>query len=77
MKLTSYDLEEFGIIDRIVKEPLGGAHFDKTLTFKNTKKAILEELYSLRKLTGEELRESRMDKYRQFGFFQRFNYDNL
>ncbi len=77
MKLTSYDLEEFGIIDRIVKEPLGGAHFDKTLTFKNTKKAILEELYSLRKLTGEELRESRMDKYREFGFFQRFNYDNL
>lgn len=77
MKLTSYDLEEFGIIDRIVKEPLGGAHFDRTLTFQNTKKAILEELYKLRKLTGEELRDTRMKKYRNFGFFQRFNYDNL
>ena len=77
MKLTSYDLEEFGIIDRIIKEPLGGAHFDKTKTFQNTKLAILEELYELRKLTGEELKETRMEKFRQFGFFQRFNYDNL
>jgi len=77
MKLTSYDLEEFGIIDRIVKEPLGGAHFNKNLTFQNTKKVILEELYKLRKLTGEELRDTRMKKYREFGFFQRFNYDNL
>ena len=77
MKLTSYDLEEFGIIDRIVKEPLGGAHFDKIKTFQNTKLAILEELYELRKLTGEQLREIRMGRYRQFGFFQRFNYDNL
>lgn len=77
MKLTSYDLEEFGIIDRIVKEPLGGAHFNKMKTFQNTKLAILEELYELRKLTGEELKGTRMDRFREFGFFQRFNYENL
>ena len=45
MKLTSFDLEEFGVIDRIVKEPVGGAHFNKTETFENTKEAILEELH--------------------------------
>ena len=77
MKLTSYDLEEYGIIDKIIKEPLGGAHFNKIKTFQNTKQGILEELYNLRKFTGEELRDTRMEKYRQFGFFQRFNYDNL
>ncbi len=77
MKLTSYDLEEYGIIDRIIKEPLGGAHFNKLKTFQNTKLAILEELYKLRRLTGEELRDTRMDRFREFGFFQRFNYDNL
>jgi len=77
MKLTSYDLEEFGIIDRIVKEPLGGAHFNKIETFQNTKKAILEELYELNKISGFDLKERRIDKYREFGFFQRFNYDNL
>ncbi len=77
MKLTSYDLEEFGIIDRIIKEPLGGAHFSKLKTFQNTKLAILEELHKLRRFTGIELRNNRMDRYREFGFFQRFNYDNL
>ncbi len=77
MKLTSYDLEEYGIIDRIIKEPLGGAHFNKTETFQKTKQAILEELFKLKKLTGEELKRLRMEKYRDYGFFQRFNYDNL
>ena len=77
MKLTSFDLEEYGVIDRVVKEPLGGAHFNKIETFKNTKQAILEELHKLKRFTGIELRDKRIKKYRDFGFFQRFNYDNL
>ncbi len=77
MKLTSFDLEEYGIIDRIIKEPLGGAHYNREETFKNTKRAILEELTELVKLQPFELREARIDKYRNYGFFQRFNYDNL
>ncbi len=77
MKLTSYDLDELGIIDGIVKEPIGGAHFDKETTFKNTKKVILEELFKLGQMTNVELRESRIKKYRDMGFFQRFNYENL
>ncbi len=77
MKLTSYDLEEYGIIDKIIKEPIGGAHFNNVATFKNTKKVILEELYELNKLTNIELRDTRIKKYRDIGFFQRFNYDNL
>lgn len=77
MKLTSYDLEDFGIIDKIIKEPLGGAHFNKEETFINTKKVIVNELLNLIKLEPYELRETRIDKYRGFGYFQRFNYDNL
>ena len=77
MKLTSYDLEELGIIDDIVDEPIGGAHFNKEETFENTKKAIVEALLDLSGLSPLELREARIDKYRNFGFFQRFNYDNL
>ena len=77
MKLTSYDLEDYGIIDKVVKEPLGGAHFNKELTFQETKRAILAELQSLLQLQPNELKENRIDKYRNFGFFQRFNYDNL
>jgi acetyl-CoA carboxylase carboxyl transferase subunit alpha len=77
MKVTSYDLEELGVIDQIIKEPLGGAHFNKMETFKNTKLAIVNELQELKQFTGVQLRDKRMEKYRNYGFFQRFNYDNL
>ncbi|MBN2605263.1 MAG: acetyl-CoA carboxylase carboxyltransferase subunit alpha [Bacilli bacterium] len=77
MKVTSYDLEELGVIDQIIKEPLGGAHFNKMETFKNTKFAIVNELQELKQFTGIQLRDKRMEKYRNYGFFQRFNYDNL
>ncbi len=77
MKLTSYDLEEFGIIDRIVAEPIGGAHFDPELTYEYTKVAIVEELDALRHMSNIDLRDARIKKYRDMGFFQRFNYENL
>ena len=77
MKLTSYDLEEFTIIDKIVKEPLGGAHFNRIETFKSTKSMIENELEGLLQLSRSRLKEERYLKYRNFGFFQRFNYDNL
>jgi acetyl-CoA carboxylase carboxyl transferase subunit alpha len=77
MKLTSFDLYDFGIIDAVIPEPIGGAHFNKEETFENTKKAIVDELLELTGKTPIELREERIDKYRNFGFFQRFNYDNL
>ncbi|MBI9009701.1 MAG: acetyl-CoA carboxylase carboxyltransferase subunit alpha [Tenericutes bacterium] len=77
MKLTSYDLKEFEIIDGIIKEPLGGAHFDREETFKRTKKAILDEYFKLRRLSGTELHYQRNNKVRNYGFLQRFNYENL
>lgn len=77
MKLTSYDLIEYSIIDRIIKEPLGGAHFDKEKTYHDTKMAILEEFYKLRRLSPTELHYQRNNKIRNYGFLQRFNYDNL
>lgn len=77
MKLTAYDLEEFSIIDRIIKEPLGGAHFDKEKTYKDTKAAILEEYSRLSRLSPTEIHYQRNNKIRNFGFLQRFNYENL
>ncbi len=77
MKLTSYDLKDYGIIDKIIKEPLGGAHFNKEETFRNTKDAIIAELLELSNFQPYDLRVMRIDKFRNYGFFQRFNYDNL
>ena len=77
MKLTSYDLEEFGIIDEIIKEPIGGAHFNPEQTYEYTKIAILNVLEELAAFSPIDLRDLRIKKYRDMGFFQRFNYENL
>jgi acetyl-CoA carboxylase carboxyl transferase subunit alpha len=77
MKLTSYDLEELGVIDEIIKEPIGGAHRNKEVVFRNTKESIIKNLSELMKHTKYECRTNRNRKYREIGFFQRFNYDNL
>ncbi len=77
MKLTSYDLEEFNIIDGIIKEPLGGAHFDKEKTFLETKLRIIAEYNKLKNLNKAEIHYQRNSKVRNFGFLQRFNYENL
>jgi acetyl-CoA carboxylase carboxyl transferase subunit alpha len=77
MKLTSKDLLELGIIEGIIKEPIGGAHFDIEATVKETKKVIVSRLNDLRYISVDHLIQKRRNKYRQMGFFQRFNYDNL
>ncbi len=77
MKLTSYDLLDFGIIDLVVSEPLGGAHRNKEQVFKNVKTAIIDELVKVKGLYPLDIKEQRKQKYRNMGFFQRFNHDSL
>lgn len=77
MKLTSYDLKEFEIIDGIIKEPLGGAHRDPKVVFSNVKETLRDALNQFASMSHYEIRTARYTKYRNIGFFQRFNYDNL
>lgn len=70
LKLTAPELLELGIIDGMIKEPLGGAHRNPELTAEELKKTILENLKDLTKLTGEELVESRYKKYRDIGAYK-------
>jgi len=69
LKLTANDLLELGIIDGIVKEPLGGAHRDPIHTAENMKKVLVESLSSLNKYNGNELVEKRYVKFRKIGIF--------
>ncbi len=69
LKITAEDLLKFDIIDDIVKEPRGGAHYDPDLTAKNLKKKIVKNLKELTKLTSEELRNARYEKFRTKGVF--------
>ena len=70
MKPTAEDLLEFGIIDHVIKEPLGGAHTDYDQITKTVKKRILEELKVLMKMKTSELINQRVDKFSKMGVWE-------
>jgi acetyl-CoA carboxylase carboxyl transferase subunit alpha len=67
LKLTAPDLLEQGIIDRIIPEPLGGAHKDHEKAANTLKTVIIEELDKLLKIKTDKLIESRMEKFGAMG----------
>lgn len=67
LKLTAQDLKNFGIVDEIVPEPLGGAHRDAGGTITRVLKAIELALGGLDTLPADRLREARYLKYRRMG----------
>jgi len=70
LKLTAPELLELGVIDGIIKEPVGGAHRDPAFTAGEIKKTILKNLEFLSKVSGEELIENRYNKYRKIGVYK-------
>jgi len=69
LKLTAPDLLEQKIIDRIIEEPLGGAHKDHKAAADNLKKALIQELNTLVKLKPEKLVQDRIQKFGSIGEF--------
>ena len=67
MKVTAQDLAELGVIDRIVKEPVGGAHRDRVAAAKALGDALAEELDSLSGKTAKQLRRLREDRFLAIG----------
>ena len=63
MKITAQDLHSLGVVDRIVPEPLGGAHRDPEGAIEILKEAIAEELSGCGELGGDELLRQRRAKY--------------
>ncbi len=70
LKLTAEDMKKQKLIDGIIKEPLGGAHFDRETAFKEVEKTILKAFDELKKLTPTELVKKRMEKYAEMGVFK-------
>lgn len=69
LKITAQDLMELDIIDGIVKEPMGGAHYDYDFIGQELKKDILASLEELKKMSPEELKNDRYNKFRRMGVF--------
>ena len=70
LKLTAPDLLELKIIDRIVPEPLGGAHRDYKTIAETLKNILLEELTTLKKIKPDKLIANRLDKFAQMGVYE-------
>ncbi len=67
MKITAADLQALGVIDRIVNEPVGGAHRDPEAAIGALKGALIEELDGCGKLGPDELRAQRRAKFLAIG----------
>ncbi|WP_297212566.1 MULTISPECIES: acetyl-CoA carboxylase carboxyltransferase subunit alpha [Thermodesulfovibrio] len=69
LKLTAEDLKEYGIIDDIIPEPLGGAHREPQEMAKRIKNKILTTINELQKVSVDELIQRRYKKFRKIGNF--------
>jgi acetyl-CoA carboxylase carboxyl transferase subunit alpha len=71
MKITATDLKKFGIVDRIIPEPLGGAHRDHKAAADALKVAMVEALSALRAFSLTQLLDRRYAKFRDIGLIKR------
>lgn len=69
LKLTATDLKSIGIIDRIIPEPLGGAHKDRETMYEILRKVLSDELKKLKAIKSDKLVKSRREKFYSMGIF--------
>jgi acetyl-CoA carboxylase carboxyl transferase subunit alpha len=70
LKLTALDMLSHNLIDSIIKEPLGGAHYNPEEIYKNVRKIILKEINNLSKMDPEKRINQRIDKFCSMGIFK-------
>jgi acetyl-CoA carboxylase carboxyl transferase subunit alpha len=70
LKLTPDYMKKFGLVDEIVAEPMGGAHWDYAEAAVLLKKQLLPVLKELKQIPKEKLLEERLEKYCKMGHWQ-------
>ncbi len=68
-KPTAPDLLKLGVIDQVIREPLGGAHRDAETAARNVKRAVRKQLAELTPLTPEQIVQQRAERYRYIGLY--------
>jgi acetyl-CoA carboxylase carboxyl transferase subunit alpha len=67
MKITAQDMLRFGVIDQILKEPVGGAHRDPAAMIAVTGDALAQTLSELQGLDADAIRRQRRQKFLDIG----------
>lgn len=75
LRLTAEDMLSFGIIDEIIKEPLGGAHKEPEKMAKALRTHIKKEIATLMEKSSDELIEGRLEKYSAIGDYNLLSAD--
>lgn len=70
LKLTPQDMLKAKLIDKVIKEPLGGAHYDRQTTFESVKKEILNTFQKLKKMDSKMRINFRRNKFTSMGVFE-------
>jgi acetyl-CoA carboxylase carboxyl transferase subunit alpha len=70
MRITAKDLSEFGLVDEVLEEPLGGAHRDPAQAAEVLRNALLKNIEELEQLSVEQLLETRYRRLASFGQFK-------
>ena len=71
LKITGEDLLKFDIVDEVIKEPIGGAHYNAQEMADNLKSALVKSLNEFKGMTSDELRQHRYSKFRRMGVFEK------
>lgn len=69
LKITADDLLELEVVDGIIKEPLGGAHYDHEIMGKNLSDMVVGAIDEMSKMNGKKLKEDRYNRFRKLGVF--------
>ena len=67
LKLTAQHLKKIGVVDKVIREPLGGAHRDKNKALEEVKNTLLEEIIAFQKIDRQKIKKQRSDKYINMG----------
>jgi acetyl-CoA carboxylase carboxyl transferase subunit alpha len=73
LKMQAEELLQRGIVDTVIEEPLGGAHHDPKIVYRNVKQYILSRWDILKEISHDVLIEQRYQKFRKMGAFMRDN----
>lgn len=69
MKITGPDLMQLKIVDRLIEEPVGGAHTDRDAAMANVGEVLAEELKGFEGLTPQQIKKQRADRFYAIGAF--------
>jgi acetyl-CoA carboxylase carboxyl transferase subunit alpha len=70
LRLTGTDMLGFGLVDEVIPEPLGGAHWDYDLAAENLKNFLIPAIKELEAIPADERVKQRIEKFGKMGFWE-------